>query len=114
MCLLPMLQQWKVKKVNIIVRSITAISMWSYSLYLIHVPVHEVVKILATKMPIIYQEPYNYLMFIIWIGVSIFLSYLIYTFFEKPAMNMRDWDRETFKRWCISWFNKKGYEGRKL
>lgn len=104
MFLLPTLSTWRINSNNIITKSITSISTWAYSLYLIHVPLLEVVKIFANKFPTVYSFPFNLLVFFSWLLTSIFLSFMIYKFFEKPMMNLRDktWFSEATNKLQIS------------
>lgn len=100
MFLLPTLSTWRSNSGSSIVKIITCISAWAYSLYLIHVPLLEVVKILANKFPSIYSFPINVLIFFTWLLTSIFLSFIIYKLFEQPMMNLRD------KTWLFKKVNK--------
>lgn len=90
MFLLPTLSNWRLNSQNYLAKFITLISAWSYSLYLVHVPTLEVLKIMAKKFPVMYQSPFNIIIFLSWLSFSILASYIIFTFFEKPMMNMRD------------------------
>lgn len=90
MCFLPVLATWNSGPKGCVTIMVTLLSTWSYSLYLVHVPVLEVVKILFAKFPMLTQSPINYVIFILWVLISLFISYLIYRYFEKPMMNLRD------------------------
>lgn len=86
MFLLPILDQWKIKR-NIITRFFTHISFISYSLYLIHV----IVMVNLPKhlgVPKTLEQCWQqYALY--WV-ISIIIATLIYYLFEKPILNWRD------------------------
>jgi peptidoglycan/LPS O-acetylase OafA/YrhL len=90
MCFLPILSTWQLRSHNYAVRLVTSISVWAYSLYLVHIPTLEIVKILAHKFPAIYQYPLNVIVFITWLTISTLASFIIFTLFEKPMTNLRN------------------------
>jgi peptidoglycan/LPS O-acetylase OafA/YrhL len=90
MCFLPSLDNWYVNQTKYYAKFVYSISAWSYSLYLVHVPLLEVVKILARKVPIMYQFPFNIIVILLWLSTSVFISFFIFTYFEKPMMKLRD------------------------
>ena len=70
-------------------KSVRNISVWSYSLYLVHVPAMEGFSIFI--LPKTLDNVFLQLCaFFIWIFLAIFLSFLIYHLFERPVMNLRD------------------------
>ncbi|AXS82129.1 acyltransferase [Marinobacter sp. Arc7-DN-1] len=90
-CWLPVLAAWRssIEGEGALARSIRNISVWSYSLYLVHVPAMEGFSIFV--LPKILDNYFLQLCaFLIWIFLAIFASSLIYRFFEKPIMDMRD------------------------
>lgn len=90
MCFLPSLDNWYVNQTKFYAKCVYSISAWSYSLYLVHVPLLEVIKISGNKVPIIYQFPFNIIVIFLWLSTSIFISFYIFTYFEKPIMKLRD------------------------
>lgn len=64
-------------------------SIWSYSLYLIHVPLIEIYR-----MAIFAQVKHSLLLqslgFIAWLFTAYLMSYLIFRFFEHPVTGLRD------------------------
>ncbi|WP_264522302.1 acyltransferase family protein [Flavobacterium sp. N1994] len=87
-CFLPFLSEWKEEK-NLLAKPITFISIISYSIYLLHYSL--VLQLMKHYFP---MESQNSLMLsfflLIYFGITITLSYLLYRFFEKPMMDLRD------------------------
>ena len=87
-CFLPFLSEWKEEK-SIIAKPITFISVISYSIYLLHYSV--VLQLMKHYFPIATTNTNALFVFtIIYLVITIFLSYLLYRFYEKPLMDLRD------------------------
>jgi len=90
-CFIPKLNTWThdTNKDNWLVSWITRVSLWSYSLYLIHVPALEGFRIFL--IPKLVNNPTGQIMlFFLWVSLSIFLSWLLYKYFERPMTSFRD------------------------
>lgn len=89
--IIPVLASWTVfeKKSAFIPSMITRISLWSYSLYLLHIPAMEVFKMFFSGQ-ISENSFFQITLFFIWVFVSVFGSYVIYAGFEKPITKLRD------------------------
>ncbi|MBL4650114.1 MAG: acyltransferase, partial [Aureispira sp.] len=87
MCLLPKADCIKSFKNAVIGRAITHISIISYSMYLINLSI--VVQLLSK-----YMEPQSsemlFFRYILYWFITIVLSTIIYKFYEKPFLNLRD------------------------
>lgn len=69
-------------------KTITFISKTSYAVYLVHYSIVVVIfKYLLNQF--LYQFPTGLILFI-YFGVTFLLSYILYQFYEKPIMNLRD------------------------
>ena len=92
LCFLPALDSWRSAR-GAVARGVTSISLWSYSLYLVHLPVM-VVMIHAFGDPDDPRAGLSFsaalLMTAAFVAVSVALSGLNYRFFERPAMDLRD------------------------
>jgi peptidoglycan/LPS O-acetylase OafA/YrhL len=88
---LPVLASWKSKSARngLIEKSVVKISLWSYSLYLVHVPLMEGFRIFILSDSID-NSFFQILVFFIWIFCALILSFFIYRFFEKPFTDLRD------------------------
>ncbi len=90
-CWLPLLSCWSFtdNRERFLENSIRNISLWSYSLYLVHVPALEGFRIFI--LPKIVDNAFLQIStFIVWTFFAIFSSFLIYRFFEKPFTDLRD------------------------
>lgn len=67
-------------------------SLWSYSLYLSHVPLLEAIHILGPKFgyPVVDQS-WGYFTISVWIIVAFIVSALVYRFWEAPMLSLRDY-----------------------
>jgi len=85
---LPVLSVWKSEK-SALANGITFISLISYSIYLLHYGV-----VLQTMKHIIDTETLSLVSSVIftlaYLTITIFLSWLLYRFYEKPMMDKRD------------------------
>lgn len=89
-CLLPFLSSYNLKdKTTFFYKSITQMSIISYSVYLLHYSV-----VLFVLRAHFYNESCSWLqsllLTIAYFVVTILLSVLLYRFYEKPMMNLRD------------------------
>jgi peptidoglycan/LPS O-acetylase OafA/YrhL len=80
--LLPMFQQWTVAR-GPAANAVAKISLWSYSLYLVNLPVHAVLTHFFRHSPPL-------LLAVAFPTMSILLAALLYRLYEKPIMNLRD------------------------
>lgn len=90
-CWLPLLSNWSFQdnRERRLEKWVRNISLWSYSLYLLHVPALEGFRIFI--LPKIIDNPLlQVLTFTAWVAFAIFSSFLIYRFFEKPCTDLRD------------------------
>jgi peptidoglycan/LPS O-acetylase OafA/YrhL len=87
-CFLPFLSEWKEEK-SFIAKPITFISIISYSIYLLHYSL--VLQLMKHYFPVESQNTLHLSFFlVIYFGITVTLSYLLYRFYEKPMMDLRD------------------------
>jgi peptidoglycan/LPS O-acetylase OafA/YrhL len=88
--LLPWASAWKLAAENFASAGVRKIALWSYSLYLVHLPVFLLVTHagLGTDAPM--SLPKALLSFVLQIGGAILLSALLYRFFEAPCTRLRE------------------------
>jgi peptidoglycan/LPS O-acetylase OafA/YrhL len=80
--LLPMFDRWRWARGRA-AKVVVHISLWSYSLYLVNLPVRAVLEHFARNVsPLIVAPAYLF--------ISIFTAALIFKFYEKPFMNLRE------------------------
>ncbi|HAA15495.1 MAG TPA: hypothetical protein DCE41_28845 [Cytophagales bacterium] len=84
--LLPMASTWK-KQTSWFGRFVTITSLISYSLYLVHV---SVVRNLIMEYMSWSGRLYGPLVWLLFVGVSYALSYVLYVYYEQPMMKLRD------------------------
>jgi peptidoglycan/LPS O-acetylase OafA/YrhL len=87
--LLPWASLWKLEKENFASLAVRKIALWSYALYLVHIPIIQLVVKYG------FQDPGTSLshalaMFICAIGSAILLSALFFRFFERPCTGLRE------------------------
>lgn len=88
--LLPALSHWRSSmEGNFVGASFKSTSIWSYSLYLIHVPLIEIYR-LSVFSQIKHSVLLQILGFAIWLLVAYLMSYVIFRFFEHPITGLRD------------------------
>jgi len=88
---LPVLSQMKTAP-KIILKPITYLSIISYAMYILHYSI--ILQLLKHYLPSDELPGFDVIVFIIvYISLTIFLSYFIYRFFEKPFTNLRDSQR---------------------
>ncbi|WP_284651372.1 acyltransferase family protein [Flavobacterium terrisoli] len=87
-CFLPFFSEWKKEK-TVIKKPIVFISIISYSMYLLHYGV--VLQLLKHNIDYNAQNPIELYGFLsAYVFITLFLSYLLYRFYEKPLMDLRD------------------------
>lgn len=65
------------------------LSLWSYSIYLCHTPIIGVIDIVLKAIDATYNESHMIRGVMVWL-ITIPTSALLYKFYEKPLMNLRD------------------------
>ena len=93
LCMLPFLSSFKIKRENVFTKSITKISLISYSMYLVNYSLVKgfillkIENILKTHI----STPYlTYILVTLFWIFSISIPLVIYKYYELPIMNMRD------------------------
>ena len=87
-CFLPFLSEWKEEK-SVLKNPITFISIISYSVYLLHYSV--VLQLMKYFIPLNSQNQFLLYTFVfVYMAITFLLSYLLYRFYEKPMMDLRD------------------------
>ncbi|HEX4641264.1 MAG TPA: hypothetical protein VH252_07750, partial [Chthoniobacterales bacterium] len=88
--LLPWASAWKLARENPGSAAVRKIALWSYSLYLVHLPVFLLVSRagLGPDHPMPLAKALG--SFTLQIGGAIFLSALLYRFFEAPCTRLRE------------------------
>jgi peptidoglycan/LPS O-acetylase OafA/YrhL len=87
-CFLPFLSDWRTEK-SIVQKPVIFISLISYSVYLLHYSI--VLQLLKHYIHYDSQNPVQLYGFVAaYVGITFSLSYLLYRFYEKPIMDMRD------------------------
>ena len=88
--LLPWASGWKLASENLASTAVRKIALWSYSLYLVHLPVF----LLVAQAGLGPETPHSLgvalLSFALQIGGAIVLSALLYRFFEAPCTRLRE------------------------
>jgi peptidoglycan/LPS O-acetylase OafA/YrhL len=88
--LLPALSYWRSSaEGNFIGASFKNTSIWSYSLYLIHIPLLEIYR-LSVFSQVKHSVLLQLLGFVVWLLMAYLMSYLIFRFFEHPITGLRD------------------------
>ena len=87
--LLPWASRWKLTRENLASAAIRRIALWSYGLYLVHIPVFWIVT--QSVLPNWEQSLLRGLCaFALLLGGAIVLSALLYRFFERPCTQLRE------------------------
>ncbi|MGL2963213.1 acyltransferase family protein [Flavobacterium sp. RSB2_4_14] len=87
-CFLPFLSDWKAAP-SFIAKPITYISIISYSIYLLHYSV--VLQLMKYFFPMDVENRLGlYFFTIIYLLITLVLSTILYRFYEKPMMDLRD------------------------
>lgn len=87
---IPWLLQFKNYKENFLSKTITNISLISYSLYLVHQPIISIVTYVFKKFVALNSLSTCIIIVIIELALSFWVSYLLFHYFEKPVLNWRD------------------------
>lgn len=87
--LLPAASGWKLSKENLGSAAIRRIALWSYGLYLVHLPVFEIVN------ELIFRDssrslPKAFASFSLQVGGAVLLSAFLYRFFESRCTRLRE------------------------
>ena len=88
--LLPWASAWRLAGENFASTSVRKIALWSYSLYLVHLPVFVLVSRAGLGGDAPMSLPVALLSFALQIGGAILLSALLYRFFESPCTRLRE------------------------
>lgn len=88
-CLLPALDQWKLQHETIASTTTRLIALWSYSLYLCNLLVAQIFMLINEKISGI---PFSIgiLFFAAFFVISFAVSAMVYSFFEKPILDLRN------------------------
>ncbi len=87
--LLPFASLWRIEHENLASLTVRKIALWSYALYLVHLPLLQLIVKYGLRGS---GETLGHalLLFIIAMGGSIFLSALFFRFYERPCTNLRE------------------------
>ncbi|MFN2624287.1 MAG: acyltransferase family protein, partial [Chthoniobacterales bacterium] len=88
--LLPWASGWRLSGENFASTAVRKIALWSYSLYLIHLPVFLLVSRAGFGPDHPMPLPTALVSFALQIGGAIVLSALLYRFFEAPCTRLRE------------------------
>jgi peptidoglycan/LPS O-acetylase OafA/YrhL len=87
-CFLPFLSDWR-ESPSFIGKPITYISIISYSIYLLHYSV--VLQLMKYSFPMDVQNRLGlYFFTMVYLLITLVLSAILYRFYEKPMMDLRD------------------------
>jgi peptidoglycan/LPS O-acetylase OafA/YrhL len=87
--LLPFASLWKLEKENFASLSVRKIALWSYAIYLVHLPLFQLVMKYGFedwRSSLIHALT----LFVVTIGGAILLSALLFRFFERPCTGLRE------------------------
>jgi peptidoglycan/LPS O-acetylase OafA/YrhL len=88
--LLPWASAWKLSRENAASASVRKIALWSYSLYLVHLPVFALISRAGLGADAPMPLPKALLSFVLQLGGAILLSASLYRFFEAPCTRLRE------------------------
>lgn len=88
-CLLPALDQWKLQRETIPSTATRFIALWSYSLYLCNLLIAQIFMLINEKVGNI-PFSISILFFIAFFAINIAVSAVVYSFFEKPILDLRN------------------------
>lgn len=87
-CFLPFFSEWKTER-SFIRKPIVFISVISYSMYLLHYGI--ILQLMKNTINYNAQNPIELYGFLaVYVCITLLLSYLLYRFYEKPIMDLRD------------------------
>ena len=87
-CFLPFLSEWKEEK-SALQKPITLLSIISYSAYLLHYSI--ILQLMKYFIPLDSKnQMLLYVFVLVYFIITFILSYLLYRFYEKPMMDLRD------------------------
>ncbi len=87
--LLPFASLWRLKSENFASLAVRKIALWSYALYLVHLPLLQ----LATRFGFRdwrHNPSHAFILFGLTVGGAILLSALLFRFYERPCTSLRD------------------------
>ncbi|MBC7881129.1 MAG: acyltransferase [Anaerolineae bacterium] len=88
-CFLPLLNTWSSSSKSPIAETVTCVSLWSYSLYLSHREILGLVMSIRERF--LHNSGVNTLLFsMLYIALSLILSWLCFNYFEKPTTRLRE------------------------
>ncbi|MGZ5538448.1 MAG: hypothetical protein ACXWG0_07965, partial [Chthoniobacterales bacterium] len=87
--LLPLASAWRLRGENFLSTSVRRIALWSYALYLVHIPVFQLVT------PYIFRDwetsaLSGFASFVLQLTLAITLSALLYRFYESRCTHLRE------------------------
>ncbi|MEO7167828.1 MAG: acyltransferase [Chthoniobacterales bacterium] len=87
--LLPFASLWKIERENFASITVRKIALWSYALYLVHLPVFQVVMKMGFHD---WRASASHAIasFLFTIGLTILLSALLFHFYERPCTSLRE------------------------
>ncbi len=102
---LPFFAAWQGESgISWVSKSVTYTSLWSYSLYLVHIPLLEVYKMVCYSS-VKNSSFLQVIGFLVWLFIAYGLSFAIYRYFECPLMKCRDvsWKNFSLGRLSALW-----------
>jgi len=88
--ILPIFDQWNNVKENFFTTAFRLIALWSYSLYLCNLLVLQTIKFMGETLGITNFAFQTFSLFMFFV-ISLFVSSIAYTYFEKPLTDLRDY-----------------------
>ena len=88
--LLPWASAWKLRRENLSSTAVRRIALWSYGLYLVHLPVFLIVTRVIVRADQVGTLLPALVSFSLQVGGAILLSALLYRFFEAPCTRLRE------------------------
>lgn len=96
--LLPLASQWRLARETFLSTGIRRIALWSYALYLVHLPVFQ----MATRYFLTgwkTSAPQAFASFLLQIAASVAISALLYRFYESRCTHLREKAAPAVARW---------------
>ena len=88
--LLPWASAWKLRRENVSSTAVRRIALWSYGLYLVHLPVFLIVTRVIIRADQVGALLPALVSFSLQVGGAILLSAFLYRFFEAPCTRLRE------------------------